>query len=132
MFRIGAFLMVSLFSVATFAEGVMPHAGDDAASESQGYSTPLFAVLHDLGEGFQENPSKLRIEQTVSNDSIESPGHASIFLEETTPMDDSVAAVRYIYALSQTDGKWKIDSKSTTQRCVKGRGHADFSPQKCH
>lgn len=103
-----------------------------ATAVSSNYRTPLAAVLDDLGESFQENPSHLSIEQQVSDDSIESPSFASVTLEESTPMDDSVAAVRYSYRLTNVNGQWEINHKRITQRCVSGRGHNEFSETRCH
>ncbi|MCW2485566.1 hypothetical protein J5069_06605 [Candidatus Symbiopectobacterium sp. NZEC127] len=94
-------------------------------------SVPLIIALQDRGEGFQEIPSMLLIKQTVSGDSVESPERVTVTIEEDIPTDDSVAAMRYIYQLSKVDDTWKIDSKDISQRCVSGRGSADFSKELC-
>lgn len=94
-------------------------------------SAPLTVVLSDMGNSFQETPSTLLIKQTVSGSSIESPDRATVTLEENTPTDDSVAAMRYSYQLSKSNDSWTIDSKDISQRCVSGRGSADFSNDLC-
>ncbi|QZN94275.1 hypothetical protein [Symbiopectobacterium purcellii] len=94
-------------------------------------SVPIIIALKDRGEGFQEIPSTLLIKQTVSGDSVESPERATVTIEEDIPTDDSVAAMRYVYQLSKRDDTWKIDSKDISQRCVSGRGSADFSKELC-
>ncbi|MBG6248469.1 MULTISPECIES: hypothetical protein [Symbiopectobacterium] len=94
-------------------------------------SVPLIIALKDRGEGFQEIPSTLLIKQTVSGDSVESPERATVTIEEDIPTDDSVAAMRYVYQLSKRDDSWEIDSKDISQRCVSGRGSADFSKELC-
>lgn len=94
-------------------------------------SVPLIIALKDRGEGFQEIPSTLLIKQTVSGDSVESPERATVTIEEDIPTDDSVAVMRYVYQLSKMDDSWKIDSKDISQRCVSGRGSADFSKELC-
>lgn len=94
-------------------------------------SVPLIIALKDRGEGFQEVPSTLLIKQTVSGHSVESPERVTVAIEEDIPTDDSVAAIRYVYQLSKMDDTWKIDSKDISQRCVSGRGSADFSKDLC-
>ncbi len=94
-------------------------------------SLPLTIVFKDLGSIFQETPSTLLIKQTVSGDSIESPDRVTVTLEEDTPTDDSIAAIRYRYQLSKTNDIWKIDSRDITQRCASGRGSPDFSKELC-
>lgn len=94
-------------------------------------SVPLIIALKDRGEGFQDVPSRLLIKQTVSGHSVESPERVTVTIEEDFPTDDSVAAMRYVYQLSKMDNTWKIDSKDISQRCVSGRGSADFSKDLC-
>jgi hypothetical protein len=46
--------------------------------------------------------------------------------------DDSVAALRYDVRLEKDDeGVWRVRSATWAQRCVVGRGHGDFSPERC-
>lgn len=94
-------------------------------------SVPLIIALKDRGEGFQEVPSTLLIKQRVSGHSVESPERVTVTIEEDIPTDDSVAAMRYVYQLSKMDDTWKIDSKDISQRCVSGRGSANFSKDLC-
>ena len=132
MFRLSVVFFVFFLSGCGFNECDVSNAHKNPPSDFQWYRTPLLAVLHDLGNDFQETSSQVLIEQNVGGESIESPNSASVFLEETTPMDDSVAAIHYTYRLSKMDGKWKVDSRSQSQKCKAGRGHSDFSKQKCH
>lgn len=131
--------MQLLKTIAVLAIGVLSGCDTQQAKNSDNNkssveadsSVPLIIALRDRGDGFQEIPSTLLIQQTVSGDSVESPEHATVTIEEDIPTDDSVAAMRYVYQLSKSDATWKIDSKDISQRCVSGRGSADFSKELC-
>ncbi|MGL4487272.1 MAG: hypothetical protein ACRCUG_09970 [Yersinia sp. (in: enterobacteria)] len=128
-FKIAAMLVTVFLTGCDSSE--TENGGSNKNSIHLDSSVPLIVVLRDMGDGFQESPSTLLIKQTVSGESVESPDNATVMLEEDIPTDDSVAAVRYNYQLSNINGIWKIDSKNVTQRCVSGRGHTDFSKEFC-
>lgn len=45
--------------------------------------------------------------------------------------DDSVASGRRVAVATYKDGKWVLGESTNTQRCHLGRGHQDFSSEKC-
>lgn len=71
-----------LLSECTISAPVVAENSPDKADSSQNYSPPLRAVLKDLGDRFQQTPSRLKIRQDVSGESVEYPQHATVILEE--------------------------------------------------
>ena len=45
--------------------------------------------------------------------------------------DDSVSAMRKIASIEYIDGNWIFGDISQTYKCYEGRGHNDFSSEKC-
>ena len=91
-------------------------------------SSPIAAVVEYLGLN-QSSASFTRIEST-------SPGEVRTFAEVVVTLqgllDDSVRDARYTIELQEDDsGAWRLRTAEWAQRCQAGRGHQDFSPQRC-
>lgn len=72
----------------------------------------------------------MQIQQVLSGG--ESPTTATVTIEQSDLLDDSVQAKRSIFQLAFRDGKWIIDSRVNQQRCYPERDHQIFSTAQCH
>ncbi|HGJ5863761.1 hypothetical protein [Arsenophonus nasoniae] len=91
---------------------------------------PYRIALDVMGKDFQQEVSNMQIRQVLSGG--ESPTTATVTIEQSDLLDDSVQAERSIFQLAFRDGKWIIDSRVNQQRCYPERGHQSFSTAQCH
>lgn len=91
---------------------------------------PAGVALASLGATFQESATPLQITQRVS--AGEFPEHATVTIEVSGLLDDSIAAEKYVFDMSYNDNLWQINNLVKTHQCLPERGHQDFSPSPCH
>lgn len=118
-----SFLLVS--SVA-FISGC----ADITAEKANNSNYPTQVALHALGETFQNSASNLVISQQVNSGEL--PDKAVVTVEVSGMQDDSVSAERTVFTMRHQDGKWQIVNRIKTQQCWPGRGHQEFSEQRCN
>lgn len=91
---------------------------------------PIQMALHEMGEHFQDNVSNLSVTQRVN--SGESPDKATVTIEESGLLDDSVFAEKTVFTMRYQKEQWQIVNRVKVQQCWPGRGHQDFSEQPCN
>lgn len=103
---------------------------DITAEKANNSNYPTQVALHALGETFQSSASNLVITQQVNRGEL--PDRAVVTIEESGMQDDSVSAEKTVFTMRYQDGKWQIVNRIKTQRCWAGRGHQEFSEQRCN
>lgn len=90
---------------------------------------PYQIALGGMGKDFQQEASNMLIQQVLSGG--ENPTTATVTIEQSDLLDDTVQAERSIFQLALRDGKWVIESRINQQRCYPDRGHQSFSTAPC-
>jgi hypothetical protein len=97
----------------------------------------------DVDETWERSPALvaaefLRLEDdrspatTIESDTgPEGGGPANVTVTLDGLLDDSVQTRRYELQLSRDGEVWRLDEATWAQRCRRGRGHQDFSPELC-
>ncbi|ACR47960.1 hypothetical protein RPR_p16 (plasmid) [Rickettsia peacockii str. Rustic] len=92
-------------------------------------NTPFKVAINAMGKDFQIETSNLNISQTLS--SVESPNTATVTIEQSDLLYDSVNAIKDIFVLSFDNSKWVIQGRRTLYRCHHDRGSHQFSSALC-
>lgn len=120
--------IISLLIVSSVA--LISGCADITAEKTNNANYPSQVALHAMGETFQNSASNLIITQQVN--SGEFPDKAVVTIEASGMQDDSVSAEKTVFTMRHLDGKWQIVNRIKTQRCWPGRGHQEFSEQRCN
>jgi hypothetical protein len=130
------------------ADGESPTASWEGPGPPAGDGELDVAAFNDFldqnSPDYQRSPMRLALEfaaledpraarsALVMSSSVEAPDAARVRLTEDGIADDSIRATRYELELSRDDaGAWRLDAAAFSQRCQRGRGHQDFSPEPC-
>jgi len=92
-------------------------------------NTPFKVAVNAMGKDFQIELSNLNISQTLS--SVESPDSATVTIEQSDLLNDSVNAIKDIFVLSFDNSKWVIQDRKTLYRCRHDRGSHQFATILC-
>ncbi len=126
------FLTLSLFNKVPYL--LLPFflmACDESPKESSPAPLAPYRIALDvMGKNFQQEVSNMQIRQVLSRGEI--PTNATVTIEQSNLLDDSVQEERSIFQLAFRDGKWVIESRINQQRCYPDRGHQSFSTAHCH
>jgi hypothetical protein len=101
----------------------------NAWAASSGASKELLSLL---ARAFAkpEEPTDTAID--VKYTPRESPTKAAVTVTEDGYLDDSVRGRRYELSFERDAGTWVLTAVVTSIRCWPGRGHQDFSPERCN
>lgn len=94
------------------------------------YISPLQLAINEMGLNRSLELTNTLISQKLS--SVESPTSVIITIEQSGLLDDSIAAIQTVFVFSLNNDIWTLSSKTTKQRCQRGRGHKGFSTKPCH
>ena len=92
-------------------------------------NTPFKVAVNAMGKDFQIEASNLNISQTLS--SVEAPNSATVIIEQSDLLDDSVNAIKDIFVISFDNGKWVVQGRKTLYRCHHDRGSHQFTTALC-
>lgn len=67
---------------------------------------------------------------TIENGATTFDGGTVVVLRDDL-QDDSIRAERWVLRVERTGQRWQLASARWEQRCHRGRGHQDFSPELC-
>ncbi len=67
----------------------------------------------------------------VSKAPPEGTAEAKVVITYTRLLDDSVEAIRSAVTLGRNGEIWRVRKLASSSRCQPGRGHQDFSPERC-
>ena len=92
-------------------------------------NTPFKVAVNAMGKDFQIETSNLNISQKLS--SVESPNTATVTIEQSDLLDDSVNAIKDIFVLTFDNSKWVVQGRKTLYRCHHDRGSHQFTTTLC-
>lgn len=90
--------------------------------------SPLQQVLKDHPD-LKKASSNVDIRQVFNQ--VESPTAAQVIVTQTGLMDDSVRAVRTVYAFKNIKEDWKLQDTQKTYQCARGKSTKSFQTALC-
>ena len=90
--------------------------------------SPLQQVLKDHPD-LKKASSNVDIRQVFNQ--VESPTAAQVIVTQTGLMDDSVRAVRTVYAFKNIKEDWRLQDTQKTYQCARGKSTKSFQTALC-
>lgn len=90
-----------------------------------------FAYVLDAQPELKKEQQNISIRQVFNR--MEAPSVAQITVLQTGLLDDSVAAIRNEYVFKREDlGKWQLQSREQSYKCMRGKNIINFQTDLCH